>query len=76
MKESSCHNTKMAAYCQEVHQLEDKFDGLEINHIPRHLNEAAIMLAKTVPTESRCQWASLLVTVQALGLLRGARTNR
>ena len=33
MKESSCHNTKMAAYCQEVHQLEDKFDGLKLNHI-------------------------------------------
>ena len=47
MKESSCHNTKMAAYCQEVHQLEDKFDGLELNHIPRCLNEAADTLSKT-----------------------------
>ena len=28
MKESSCHNTKMAMYCQEVHKLEDKFNGL------------------------------------------------
>ncbi|XP_066361273.1 uncharacterized protein [Miscanthus floridulus] len=36
----------MATYCQEVHQLEDKFDGLELNHIPRHLNEAADALAK------------------------------
>ena len=47
MKESSYHNAKMAAYCQEVHQLEDKFDGLELNHIPRCLNEVADMLAKT-----------------------------
>ena len=47
MKESSCHNAKMAAYCQEVHQLEDKFDGLELNHISRRLNEAADALAKT-----------------------------
>ena len=39
MKESSCHNAKMAAYCREVRQLEDKFDGIELNHIPRHLNE-------------------------------------
>ena len=39
MKESSCHNTKMATYCREVRWLEDKFDGLELNHIPRHLNE-------------------------------------
>ena len=47
MKESSCHNAKMAAYCREVSQLEDKFDGLELNHIPRRLNEAANELAKT-----------------------------
>ena len=47
MKESSCHNAKMAAYCLEVHQLEGKFDRLKLNHIPRHLNEAADALAKT-----------------------------
>ena len=46
MKESSCHNDKMAAYCQEVRQLEDKFDSLELNHIPRQLNVAADTLAK------------------------------
>ena len=46
MKESSCHNVKMAAYCREVRQLEDNFDGLELNHISRHLNEAIDMLAK------------------------------
>ena len=36
----------MAAYCQEVQRLEDKFDDLELNHIPRHLNEAVDALAK------------------------------
>lgn len=36
----------MAAYCQEVQKLKDKFDGLELNHIPRRLNEAANMLDK------------------------------
>jgi len=46
MKESSCHDAKMAAYYREVHQSEDKFDGLELNHILRHLNEAADALAK------------------------------
>ena len=46
MKESSCHDAKMAAYYQEVRRLEDKFDGLELNHIPRRLNEAADVLAK------------------------------
>ncbi|XP_066333761.1 uncharacterized protein [Miscanthus floridulus] len=46
MKESSYHDTKMEAYCQEVRQLEDRFDGLELNHIPRHLNKAADTLVK------------------------------
>ena len=46
MKESSCHDTKMAAYCREVCQLENKFDGLKLNHIPRWLNEAVNTLTK------------------------------
>ena len=46
MKESSCYNAKMAVYCREVHQLEDKFDEFELNHIPRWLNEAVDALAK------------------------------
>ena len=46
MKESSCHDAKMAAYYQEVRRLEDKFNGLELNHIPRRLNEVANALAK------------------------------
>ena len=46
MKESSYHDAKMAAYCQEVQWLEDKFDGLKLNHILRRLNEAADALAK------------------------------
>jgi hypothetical protein len=36
----------MATYYHEVHKLEDKFDGLELNHILRRLNEAADTLAK------------------------------
>jgi hypothetical protein len=46
MKQSSYHNPKMVAYYQEVRKLEDKFDGLELSHIPRWLNEAANKLAK------------------------------
>ena len=38
----------MAAYYQEVRWLEDKFDGLKLNHIPRCLNEAADTLTKAV----------------------------
>ena len=46
MKESNCHNAKIATYCLEVRRLEDKFDGLELNHIPRCLNKVAGALAK------------------------------
>ena len=48
MKESSCHDTKMGAYYQEVQRLEDKFNGLKLNHIPRRLNEVADALVKAV----------------------------
>ena len=37
---------KMEAYCRLVHCLEDKFDGLELNHIVRKFNEATDELAK------------------------------
>jgi hypothetical protein len=36
----------MEAYCQEVRRLEDKFHGLELNHIARRYNEAADELVK------------------------------
>jgi hypothetical protein len=36
----------MAAYCQVVRLLEEKFDGLELNHIARRSNEAADELVK------------------------------
>ncbi|XP_004959327.1 uncharacterized protein LOC101785866 [Setaria italica] len=36
----------MAAYCNEVHRLEDKFDVLELNHLARRFNEVADELAK------------------------------
>jgi hypothetical protein len=46
MKESGCHDPKMVAYCLIVHLLEQKFDGLQLNHIARRLNEAVDELAK------------------------------
>ena len=46
MKESSCHDLKMETYCKAVRRLEDKFDGLELNHVPRKYNEDANGLAK------------------------------
>ena len=41
MKDSNCHDPKMEAYYKLVRRLEDKFDGLELNHIARKFNEAA-----------------------------------
>jgi hypothetical protein len=36
----------MEAYCNTVCHLEDKFDGLELNHVARKYNEEADELAK------------------------------
>jgi ribonuclease HI len=46
MKNSHCRDPKMEAYCDEVRRLEDKFYGLELNHIARRYNETAEELAK------------------------------
>jgi ribonuclease HI len=46
MKNSHCHDRKMEAYCDEVRRLEDKFYGLELNHIARRYNETTDELAK------------------------------
>jgi hypothetical protein len=58
MKNSNCRDPKMEAYCDEVWRLEDKFYGLELNHIARRYNETADELAKiasgrtTVPPDA------------------------
>jgi hypothetical protein len=46
MKSLTCRDPKMEAYYEEVWRLEDKFHGLELNHIARRYNEAADELAK------------------------------
>jgi ribonuclease HI len=46
MKNTSCHDDKMEAYCKAVRALEDKFYGIELNHMPRRYNEEADELAK------------------------------
>jgi ribonuclease HI len=57
MKNASCHDDKMEAYCKAVRALEDKFYGIELNHVPRRYNEEADKLTKiasgriTVPPE-------------------------
>jgi hypothetical protein len=46
MKNASCHDDKMDAYYNTVRALEDKFYGIELNHMPRRYNEEADELAK------------------------------
>jgi hypothetical protein len=46
MKNSHCRDQKMEAYCDEVWRLEDKFYGLELNHVARWYNETEDELAK------------------------------
>jgi ribonuclease HI len=46
MKNSHCRDPKMEVYNDEVRRLEDKFYGLELNHIARLYNETADELAK------------------------------
>jgi ribonuclease HI len=46
MKSSSYCDPKMEAYCEEVRRLEDKFHGLELNHITCRYNETANELTK------------------------------
>jgi ribonuclease HI len=48
MKESSYHDPKIEAYCKKVRHLEDKFEGLELNHVVCKYDEAADELAKIV----------------------------
>jgi ribonuclease HI len=46
MKNYHCRDQKMEAYCDEVRRLEDKFYGLELNHVAQRYNETADELAK------------------------------
>ena len=46
MKESSCRSPLMTTYCQEVCKLEDKFQRIELHHVPRRDNDVANFLAK------------------------------
>jgi hypothetical protein len=46
MKNASCHDDKMEAYCKAVRALEDKFYDIELNHVSRRYNEEAVEIAK------------------------------
>jgi ribonuclease HI len=51
MKNSHCRDPKMEAYCDEVRRLEDKFYGLELNHIARHLHQPSVKTDDTPEPE-------------------------
>ena len=57
MKEYSCKSPLMTAYCQEVRKLKDKFQGIELHHVPRRDNDATDFLTKLAtrrdPSQSR-----------------------
>jgi ribonuclease HI len=46
MKNASYHDDKMEEYSKAVRALEDKFYGIELNHVPHRYNEEADELAK------------------------------
>ena len=46
----------MAAYCQEVRKLEDKFREIELHHIPRKDHDATDFLTKLVAKQE--PWAN------------------
>jgi ribonuclease HI len=52
MKDKNCVDPKMAAYCQAVRDLEDKFHGLELHHVLRDYNKVADILTKTASSHS------------------------
>jgi hypothetical protein len=47
MKDKNCVDPKIAAYCQAVRDLEDKFHGLELHQVLCDYNKAVDVLAKT-----------------------------
>jgi hypothetical protein len=46
IKNANCHDDKMEAYCNAIRVLEDKFYGIELNHVPRRYNKEVDELAK------------------------------
>jgi hypothetical protein len=62
MKNSHCRDQKMEAYCDEIRRLEDKFFGLELNHVARRYNETTDELAKIASGGQRFPRTSSLET--------------
>ena len=63
--ECSCNNPQLAAYLIHVRKLEEDFDALELQHIPREFNSAADDLSTRAST-----WAPMLEGVFERWLLK------
>jgi ribonuclease HI len=61
MKNSHCRDRKMEAYCDEVQRLEDKFYGLELNHVARRYNDLPrlISIARPVSRDTALRMRAL-----------------
>jgi hypothetical protein len=62
MFETISLSERIEAYREEVRRLEDKFFGLEVNHVARRYNEVADELAKITSGGPRSPRTSLLGT--------------
>jgi hypothetical protein len=58
MKNSHYRDRRMEAYCDKVRCLEDKFYGLELNHIARRYNETVDELAKIASGRTTVLWGT------------------
>jgi hypothetical protein len=66
----------MAVYCREVRKLEDKFNSLELNHVPHDSMRPPTSLRKWHMAENSPRLASLLVTSTSLrSILRSHGTT-
>jgi ribonuclease HI len=78
MKNSHCRERKMEAYCDEVRRLEDKFHGLELNHVARWYNETADELAKIASgrtTVPRTSYAGTYINHPSNSTMRSSPTS-
>ena len=62
MKESFCKSPLMAAYYQEVRKLEDKFEGIELHHVPQKDNVPPIFSQNLPPGGIRLRAGSSTTT--------------
>jgi ribonuclease HI len=77
MKDKNCMDPKMAAYCQAMRDLEDKFHGLELHHVLRDYNKEPTYSRRPHPIASRCLTeSSRAISTLPLSAQKGRSTPR